>query len=131
MGCGGSDESGPTLEQWADRANGICAAAQRKLNEIEGPGTLADVPAYVDKTTPIVEDELRKLRALERPADHDQIDAYLQSFGETLASARAVGAAAAAGNEAEARAKGLETQRLTRNAVAKAQQLGADTCASQ
>ena len=87
--------------------------------------------AYVEKTTPIVEDELRKLRALERPADHDQIDAFLQSFGETLASARAVGAAAAAGNEAEARAKGLETRRLTRDTAAKAQQLGAETCATQ
>ena len=78
-----------------------------------------------------MDDELGKLRALERPADHDQVDAYLESFRQTVASARAVGAAAAAGNEAEARAKGLETQRLTRQAAAQARKLGADTCASQ
>jgi hypothetical protein len=50
---------------------------------------------------------------------------------DTLKSARAVGAAAVAGNEGEARAKGLETQRLTRQAVQLARQLGAGTCASQ
>ena len=92
---------------------------------------MADVPVYVEETTPIVGEELRKLRALERPADNDQVDAYLRSIERTLASAMDVGAAAAAGNEAEARAKGLETQRLTREAAALAQQLGADTCASQ
>ena len=78
-----------------------------------------------------MDDELRKLRALERPADHDQVDAYLQSVEETLASAKAVGAAAARGDEDEARAKGIETQRLTRDAAAQAQKLGAGTCASQ
>jgi hypothetical protein len=109
----------------------VCAAAQRKLHTIQAPGSLAEVPAYVEKTTPIVDDELRKLRALERPADHDQVDAYLQSVEETLASAKAVGAAAAKGDEDEARAKGIETQRLTRDAAAQAEKLGADTCASQ
>jgi hypothetical protein len=109
----------------------VCAAAQRKLHTIQAPGSLAEVPAYVEKTTPIVDDELRKLRALGRPADHDQVDAYLQSVEETLAAAKAVGAAAAKGDEDEARAEGIETQRLTRDAAAQAKKLGADTCASQ
>ena len=109
----------------------MCASAQQKLHTIQAPGSLAEVPAYVDKTTPIVDEELKKLKALERPADHDQVDAYLQSVEETLASAQAVGAAAAKGDEAEARAKGIETQRLTRDAASQAQKLGAKTCASQ
>jgi hypothetical protein len=85
----------------------------------------------VEKTTPIVDDELKKLKALERPADHSAVDAYLHSVEETLASAKAVGAAAAKGDEGEARARGIDTQRLTRQAARQAQQLGADTCASQ
>ena len=78
-----------------------------------------------------MDQELTKLRALERPADHEQVDAYLQAVERTLASARAVAAAAAKGNEGAARIKGIDTQRHTREAVRLAQQLGADTCASQ
>jgi hypothetical protein len=89
------------------------------------------VPAYVDATTPIVTEELRKLRAIPRPDDHEQVDAYLQKVANTLESARAVGAAAEGGNEAEARAKGHETQRLTSEATALADKLGAKKCASQ
>jgi hypothetical protein len=50
------------------------------------------VPAYVDATTPIVEEELAKLREIPRPGDHERVDAYLQKVEETLKSARAVGA---------------------------------------
>ena len=109
----------------------MCADAQQQLNKIQAPGNLGEVPAYVEETTPIVDEELRKLRALERPADNDAVDAFLHSFEETLASAKSVGAAAAKGDEDEARARGIETQRLTRQLAAQAQQLGADTCASQ
>ena len=75
--------------------------------------------------------ELKKLTALERPADHEQVDAYIQAVERLLASARAVGAAAAKGNEGLARTRGIDTQRHTREALALAHQLGADTCASQ
>ena len=78
-----------------------------------------------------MDDELKKLRALERPADHEQVDAYLQAVEQLLASARAVGAAAAKGNEGLARTRGVDTQRHTREALALARRLGADTCASQ
>ena len=78
-----------------------------------------------------MDEELTKLRALERPADHEQVDAYLQAVEQTLASARAVGAAAARGNEGAARIKGLAAQRHTREALGLARRLGADTCASQ
>jgi hypothetical protein len=80
---------------------------------------------------PIVEEEVEKLRELRRPTDHEQVDAYLAKLDQALASARAVGAAAAAGNEAEARAKGQETQRVTEQAQAQAKRLGADKCSSQ
>ena len=68
----------------------MCAEAQRKLHKIQAPGSLDEVPAYVEKTTPIVDDELKKLKALERPADHGAVDAYLHSVEETLASANSV-----------------------------------------
>jgi hypothetical protein len=59
------------------------------------------------------------------------VDAYLAKLDRALASARAVGAAAAAGNEAGARAKGQETQRITEQAQGQAKSLGADKCSSQ
>jgi hypothetical protein len=130
-GCGGSGESRPTLEQWAARADGICTAAQRKLHRIPAPTTLTEVAPYVERTAPIVDDQLRKLRALERPADHEQVDAYLDAFARTVASAKAVGAYAAKGNEGAARIKGIDTLRNTREARSIARRLGADTCASQ
>ena len=92
---------------------------------------MGDVPAYVDATAPIVEDELSKLRQIPRPGEHDRVDAYLQKVEATLKSARSVGAAAAAGNEAAARVKGQETQRLTSEATDLAGDLGAKKCASQ
>jgi hypothetical protein len=134
-GCGGDGggggESGPTIADWAAKADRICASAQKELAKIEAPGGLGGVPAYVDATTPIVEEELAKLRELPRPGNHEQVDAYLQKVEETLKSARAVGAAAAAGNESEPRTKGEETQRLTSQAADLAGDLGAKKCASQ
>ena len=87
--------------------------------------------AFVDQTAPIVAQELGRLRDIRRPTDQEQVDAYLAKLDQALASARAVGAAAAAGNEAEARAKGQETQRLTEQAQRMADGLGADKCSSQ
>lgn len=98
---------------------------------IDEPGTLGEVPAYVDKTAPIVEDELARLRALPKPSDHERVDAYLLKIDETLKSAREVGAAAARGDATEARSAGRRTQQLTREGVALAKQLGAEKCASQ
>ena len=129
-GCGGGDDEGPTLEGWAAQADKICAEAERKVKDVELPGTLEAVPAYVDATAPAVEEELRKLRAIPRP-DDERIDAYLQKAEDTLRSAREVGAAAAGGDEAEARAAGERTQALTRETRELARELGADDCASQ
>ena len=119
-----------TLQQWAAGADRVCARAQSRLATVEAPGSLADVPGYVDATTPIVEKELQQLRALPQP-DDDRVDDYLGKVDDTLKSAREVGAAAARVDEAEARAKGGETQRLTREAAEVARQLGARKCASQ
>ena len=134
-GCGGDGggggESGPTLADWAAKADRICESAQQELAKIEAPGGLGDVPAYVDATAPIVEEELAKLRDIPRPGNHERVDAYLQKVEETLKSARAVGAAAADGNAAAARTKGQETQRLTSEAADLAGDLGAKKCASQ
>jgi hypothetical protein len=133
-GCGGGGnerESGPTPADWARQADGVCASAQEELEKVEAPGALDEVPAYVEATAPIVQEELTKLRAIPRPTDHDRIDAYIQKVEETLESARAVGAAAADGNAARARTEGQETQRLTAEAADLAGDLGAKTCASQ
>lgn len=100
------------------------------MKDVELPGTLGDVPGYVDRTAPVVEEELRKLRAVPRP-DDDRIDEYLQKAEQTLREAREVGAAAARGDEAEARAAGQRTQELTRQTRELAGELGAEECASQ
>lgn len=100
------------------------------MKDVELPGTLAEVPAYVDETAPVVEEELRQLRAVPRP-DEDRIEDYLQKVEQTLRSAREVGAAAARGDEAEARAAGKRTEELTRETRELARQLGARECASQ
>jgi hypothetical protein len=100
------------------------------VEDVELPGTLEEVPAYVDETAPVVEEELRRLRAVPGP-DDERIDEYLQKAEQTLRSAREVGAAAARGDEAEARGAGRRTQELTRQTRELAQQLGARECASQ
>jgi hypothetical protein len=89
------------------------------------------VPAYIDATAPAVEDELEQLRAIPRPDDDEQIRAYLAKVEETLQSAREVGAAAAQGDEAAARAAGERTAELTRQARELARRLGAEECATQ
>lgn len=119
------------MAEWATKADAVCASAQSRLRKIAAPTALGEVSAYVDATAPIVEDELAKLRALARPAQPERVDAYLERFKETVESVRAVGAAAADGNGAEARARGAQTQRLTRETRELARGIGADTCASQ
>ena len=112
------------------RADEICTGAQRAVKDVPLPGSLRDVPAYVDATAPVVEEELRRLRALPRP-DDPRIDDYLEQAAETLRSARSVGAAAARRDEAEARKAGERTQELTRQTRELARELGAEDCATQ
>jgi hypothetical protein len=100
------------------------------VEDVELPGTLEEVPAYVDETAPVVEEELRQLRAVPRP-DDDRVDEYLQKAEQALRSAREVGAAAARGDEDEARTAGRRTQELTRQTRELAGELGAQECASQ
>lgn len=85
----------------------------------------------MDATAPAVEAELEQLRAIPRPGDDDEIQAYLAKVEETLQSAREVGAAAAEGDEAAARSAGQRTETLTREARELARRLGADECATQ
>ena len=118
------------MEEWAARADKVCASAQARLAKIEPPAQLEEVPDYVAATRPIVDEELTQLRAIPRP-DDDRVGVYLAKIDAALKAAREVAAAAARGDETEARTSGQNTQGLTREASNIASELGAKTCSSQ
>lgn len=100
-GCGSSAE---TKQDYTARANAICATAIRNVRNVATPSATGDVslPAlarYLRAVTPIVESELKQLRALPKPAaDRALLDRYLAALAAAASQYKALASAAMAGD---------------------------------
>src|SRR5262245_25535127 len=82
--CGGQDR-GPRLtkEQFASKADAICAKYNGKVNSLENPQTLNELADVADNTIPVLQDAIRDIRNLNPPeAQADTVDEWLAAVGK-------------------------------------------------
>ena len=63
--CGGSELS---KEEFVAKADKICTESDKKTDALAEPKSAEEIPAYVDKGKPIVEEQIKKLKDLEDQA---------------------------------------------------------------
>jgi hypothetical protein len=97
-GCGSAGES---KSDFVARANAICETAVRDVRDVtlpsaSGGGTsLSALSRYLRTVTPVVEGEVKQLRALPRPvADRALLDRYLNALASSAAEYRVLDDAA-------------------------------------
>jgi hypothetical protein len=78
-GCRGGGGSKPlTRDQYAAKADAICAKYEQQLRIPEGVSSRSELAAAVDKTSPVLAKVLDEIRKLKPPADEQAtVDAWL------------------------------------------------------
>jgi hypothetical protein len=95
-GCGGGGGGGLSQEEFQQQANAICEKYDKKIQALGSPQSPADIPAYVQKGIPLLQQGIAELRALNPPADVE--DDYNRMLNET---AKAIPAAEKLADAAE------------------------------
>jgi hypothetical protein len=93
-GCGGGDGQLSQAE-FREQGNEICARFDEQIDELPLPAAPEDIPAYVEKAAPLVENEIAELKALD-PPDEDQqtLDQMIAEEEKVLAAGRSLSDAA-------------------------------------
>lgn len=97
-GCGSHAE---TKQDFVARADAICAATTRDLRTVSGtpPSGVAAVARYLSGVIPLLERELKQLRALPRPAARRvELGRYLAAQAQIVARYRTLADAARHGD---------------------------------
>ena len=98
VGCGSHAE---TKQDFVARADAICAATTRQLRTVSGtpPSGVPAVARYLGGVIPLLQRELKQLRALPRPAARRaELDRYLAAQAQIVARYRTLAAAARHGD---------------------------------
>jgi hypothetical protein len=100
--CGSRAE---TKQDYIARANVICASATRAIHNVAPAGaggvSLSALGHYLSMVSPIVDSEVKQLRALPRPAvDRRQLEQYLTAVAAEAADYRGLETAARSGKRA-------------------------------
>jgi hypothetical protein len=83
VGCGGEAKR-LSREEYAQKADAICAKGNRRTKQLPSPGNLSELAEVTDKTLDILDDALNDLRKLKPPSDQQKIvDQWLAQL-ETL-----------------------------------------------
>lgn len=129
-GCGGGGEE-RTRAAWAAEANEICRVHERRIASLGTPATPAAAEAFLRRAVPVARDEVRALRALERPeADAARIDRMLDTADRGIDALAGVVRAREAGDEAAVREATARGRRAAAASSRIARELGATDCAS-
>ncbi|MFL5945823.1 MAG: hypothetical protein ACJ74C_10365 [Gaiellaceae bacterium] len=69
-GCGGGGGDEPlTADEYASKADAICAKYKKRTDALDRPATLSELANVADDVVPILEQARDELRELEPPAD--------------------------------------------------------------
>lgn len=66
-GCGGDDPKPLSKAEYVKQADVICTDTKAKQAKLGQPSSAKDIVALTDKTKPIIQDEIKRLRALQAP----------------------------------------------------------------
>jgi hypothetical protein len=106
--CGGGGDGRLSNEDFQQQANAICKRYDEKIKAIGTPTSPADIPAFVEKGVPLIQQGIAELRALRPPADlQDDYDRMLDETEKAIPAARKL-ADAAANNDPAAVQKAIQ-----------------------
>jgi hypothetical protein len=84
-GCGGSGGKRLDRGAYVSQADAICRDVAKRQQALKPPTSLATIPAYVDKSLPIVDSGTERLRKLEPPKE---LDAKVKDWLDALDQSR-------------------------------------------
>ncbi len=131
-GCGGGG-GGERLsrEDYVAQADAICKEVEQKADELAAPGSIQEIPPYVDGALPIFDEGLERLEALRPPEDlRDKVDDWLAAGDRTRELLADLKAAAEEGDAAKVREIGARGDMLDEETDRLARELGLVECAN-
>jgi hypothetical protein len=131
VGCGGGDDDRLSTDEFRQRANGICERYDAKIAAIGSPSTPDDIPEFVEKGIPLIQQGLAELRALNPPEEFEEdYNRMLDVTAQAIPAARDL-ADAAAKQDAEAVQAALQAgETADQESDQIATKLGLDRCAA-
>lgn len=130
-GCGGGG-GGDRLstEEFQHRANAICDKYDEKISALGSPSSPEDIPAFVEKGIPLIEQGLAELRSLNPPEEFEaDYDRMLDETEKAIPAARKLADAAEKQDAAAVEEALQEGQRADAASDEVAKKLGLDRCA--
>jgi hypothetical protein len=130
-GCGGGGGSSRLSKSEFDaKANAICDKYQAKINAVGQPQSVSDVPGYIDKVLPIIEEGTSKLDDLKPPQDIESTVNDWRVIQHTqIDEAKQLRDAAKKGDTAAVTKIANEAAAKNKSGNALAAQVGATSCA--
>jgi RNA polymerase sigma factor (sigma-70 family) len=112
-----------------ERADAICAAANRRTRTVPQPTDLSGLGEYVDAVLPVAKEELASLRELRPPEELEAtVRRMLKALEQTVRAVQKVGVAARRGDQAAVQSAIQQGNRSTQTARQLAQKLGLKAC---
>ena len=130
-GCsgGGSNDHRLTREQYAAKADAICAKYKQKTNVLERPASLAGLAIVADKVLPLLHSASRELHALRPPQNEEaKANAWLDQFDVIIDDVRTIRDKAKQNDSKAVRAAATPALQHNEHANELAAQLGMKAC---
>lgn len=94
-GCGGGGGDRLSKEEFQQKANAVCKRYDAKIAALGQPASPADIPDFVEKGIPVIQQGIAELRALRPPADlQADYDRMLDETEKAIPAARRLADAA-------------------------------------
>ncbi len=128
-GCGSSNSSRLTRDEYASKADAVCQQVKQKSDALSSPTTLPGLASVAGRLLPLLLGASGELRALRPPAGEEATaNAWLDQFDVTIDDVRTIRDRAKAGDRAGVGAAATRAQRHNRHANELAGQLGMTVC---
>jgi hypothetical protein len=129
-GGGGGDRL--SKQEFQQRANATCTTYEKKVNELGNPQSPSQIPQYVEKGIPLIQQGVAELRRLHPPADlQEDYDRMLAEIEKSIPAARKLADAAAKKDAAAVQAALAEGRTASDAADEIAKKLGLTGCVSE
>jgi hypothetical protein len=128
-GCGSSDSSRLTRDEYAAKADAVCQQVKQKSDGLSSPTTLPALARVSGRLLPLLHGARGELRSLRPPAGEEATaNAWLDEFDVTIDDVRKIRDRAKAGDRAGVGAAAIRAQRHNQHANELAGQLGMTVC---
>lgn len=128
--CGGSSDNALTREEYAAKADAICAKYKKQTDALDRPATLPDLANVADDVIPILKKARRELRSLKPPGDEQATaTSWLDEFDVVISDVEKIRDKAKVKDSAGVRELAQPALDHNHRANELAKELGMKTCA--